>query len=103
VIVVRFKATCRPDRVEQAIEAFAAVVEPSRNVAGVIGFDVGRDLVDPNAVVAVEVFEDEDARNRQESLPEVARVMGLLPEALAAPPEATVFTVSSTADALAGA
>jgi quinol monooxygenase YgiN len=66
----------------------------------VISFDVGRDVVDPNAVVAVEVFEDAAARERQESLPEVGRVMSLLPEIVAAPPEATVFEVSSSADAM---
>ena len=103
MIVVRFKAACQPDRVEEALAAFRAVVEPSRRIEGVISFDIGRDLVDPNTVVAFEVFEDEEARNRQESLPEVARVMELLPDALATPPEATVFTISSVADAFAGA
>lgn len=38
-------------------------------------------------------------RERQESLPEVANVMGLLPEAIVGPPEATVFEVSSSAAA----
>jgi hypothetical protein len=36
------------------------------------------------------------ARDRQESLPEVATVMSLLPECAAAPPEATVFQVSES-------
>jgi len=103
MIAIRFKVQCQPDRTEEALEAFAAVVEPSRNVAGVVSFDIGRDVVDPNAIVAVEVFEDEAARERQESLPEVGAVMGLLPEILAAPPEATVFQVASAADAFTAA
>jgi quinol monooxygenase YgiN len=100
MIVLRFKARCRPDKVEQAVSAFTAVVAPSREIEGVIDFDVARDLTDPNSIVAVEVFEDAAARERQEALPEVAAVMSLLPEALAAPPEATVFEVSSSADAM---
>ena len=101
MIVVRFRAQCQPGRVEEALEAFAAVVPPSREVQGVVSFDIGRDVVDMNSIVAVEVFEDEAARERQESLPEVGRVMSLLPEILAAPPEATVFEVSSAVDAFA--
>jgi quinol monooxygenase YgiN len=103
MIVIRFKVECQPDRIEEALAVFADVVEPSRAVDGVISFDIGRDLVNPNAIVAVEVFEDDAARDRQESLPEVGRVMSLLPEILVAPPEGTVFHVSSSADAFAAA
>jgi quinol monooxygenase YgiN len=100
MIVLRFKVQCRPEKTEEALAAFQAVIAPSREVEGVISFDIARDLADPNSIVAVEVFEDEAARERQESLPEVATVMSLLPDAVAAPPEATVFEVSSSADAL---
>ena len=100
MIVLRFKVHCRPEKTEEALAAFRAVIAPSREVEGVISFDIARDLADPNAVVAVEVFEDEAARERQEALPEVAAVMSLLPDAIAAPPEATVFEVSSSADAM---
>lgn len=96
MIVVRFKAQCQPEKTEEALAAFRDVVDPSREVAGVISFDIARDVVDPNTIVAVEVFEDQAALDRQESLPEVGKVMGLLPDALAAPPEATVFHVSSS-------
>jgi quinol monooxygenase YgiN len=100
MIVLRFKAQCQPDKVEEALAAFRDVVAPSRAVEGVISFDVARDLTDPNAVVAVEVFQDAAARERQEALPEVGKVMSLLPAALAAPPEATVFHVSSSESAM---
>lgn len=96
MIVLRFAARCRPERIGEALAAFEAVVAPSREVEGVISFDIARDLTDPNAIIAIEVFEDLAAVDRQESLPEVARVMSLLPDALAAPPEATVFHVSSS-------
>ena len=103
MIVIRFKVQCQPDRIEEALAAFAAVVPASRRIDGVISFDIARDVVDPNSIVAVEVFEDEAVRGRQESLPEVGRVMSLLPEIVTAPPEATVFQVSSAADAFATA
>ncbi len=101
MIVIRFKVQCQPDRIEEAVAAFAAVVAPSRTVDGVISFDIARDVVDPNSIIAVEVFADADARARQESLPEVGKVMSLLPGILAAPPEATVFQVASSGDAFA--
>jgi len=103
MVVIRFKVQCQPSRIEETLAAFAAVVQPSREVDGVISFDIARDVVDPNAIVAFEVFEDEAARARQELLPEVGRVMSLLPQVAAAPPEATVFQVSSSADAFATA
>ena len=95
MIVVRFKARTRPEKTDQVLAAFERVVAPSRAVDGVVSFDVARDVADPNAFVATEVFEDRAALERQEALPEVADVLGLLQDALAAPPEATVFHVSS--------
>jgi quinol monooxygenase YgiN len=100
MLVLRFKVQCQPEKTEEALAAFKAVIAPSREVQGVVSFDIGRDLSDPNSIIATEVFEDEAARERQESLAEVANVMSLLPEAIAAPPEATVFQVSSSADAM---
>jgi quinol monooxygenase YgiN len=100
MIVLRFRVQCQPDKTERAVAAFKAVIGPSRKLEGVISFDIARDLADPNSIIAVEVFEDEAARQRQESLPEVATVMGLLPDAIAGAPEATVFQVSSSADAM---
>jgi quinol monooxygenase YgiN len=95
MIVLRFRAQCKPEQIDEALAAFREVVAPSRELPGVISFDVAQDVTDPNTVVAVEVFEDQAAVDRQEALPQVAKVMGLLPGALAAPPEATVFHVSS--------
>jgi quinol monooxygenase YgiN len=91
VILVRFQMRCRSDSTDHVLALLRDVVEPSRAVEGVISFDIGRDVTDPDAFVATEVFEDRDALDRQESLPEVARVMA----AFEAEPEATIFHVSS--------
>jgi quinol monooxygenase YgiN len=96
MIVVRFKVTCRPDKAEEARAAFADVIAPSRAVPGVISFDIARDLADPSSFVAVEVFEDRAALERQEALPEVTKTLAVLEEALAGAPEATIFYVSSS-------
>jgi quinol monooxygenase YgiN len=96
MIVVRFKVQCQPGKTEDALAVLEKVVAPSRALDGVISFDIGRDIVDPNSIIATEVFEDRAALDRQESLPEVAKVMDLLPQVLAAAPEATIFQVSSS-------
>ena len=101
MIVLRFKVQCRPEKSEEVMAALADVIAPARGVEGVISFDIARDLTDPNAFIATEVFENEAARNRQESMPQVGKVMAMLPESLAAPPEATVFHVSSSEPAIA--
>ena len=100
MIVLRFKVQCQPDKTADVIAAMADVVAPSRALPGVVHFDVARDLTDANALIATEVFEDPAARERQEALPEVAKVMAVLPTALVAPPEATVFHVSSSETAM---
>ncbi len=96
MIVVRFKVTCRPERRDDALKAFEQVVAPSRTVDGVVSFDIGQDLTDPNVIIATEVFEDRAALDRQESLPEVGHVMAMFPEIMAAEPEATIFHVASS-------
>jgi quinol monooxygenase YgiN len=100
VIVIRCKVQVQAEKAEQLREAFQHVIAPSRAVRGVVSFDIARDLSEPNTFIATEVFEDQAARDRQESLPEVGKVMALLPESLAAPPEATAFNVSSSEPAM---
>lgn len=96
MIVVHFKVQCQPDKTEQALAAFKEVIAPSRALDGVVSFDIARDLADPDSIIATEVFEDRAALDRQESLPEVHNVIGLLGELVAAEPEATIFHVASS-------
>jgi len=96
MIVVRFKVRCQPAKTEQAMTAFQEIVAASRALDGVVSFDMGRDIVDPNSFIATEVFADRAALKHQESLPVVEKTMGLFDELLAAEPEATIFNVSSS-------
>ena len=94
--IVRFKVHCQPDRTENVRAALQAVVAPSRALAGVVHFDGGRDIGDPNVFIATEVFEDKAAMDRQDALAEVAAALTVLEESLAAEPEADVYHVSSS-------
>jgi quinol monooxygenase YgiN len=96
MIVVRFKVKCQPDKTEQALAAFREVVAVSRPLEGVISFDIGRDITDPNTLIATEVFQDRAALDRQESLPAVKQTIALLEKVVASAPEATVFEVASS-------
>jgi quinol monooxygenase YgiN len=100
MIVIRFKVQCKPEKTGAVRAAFQDVIAPSRAVRGVISFDIAGDLSNPDSFIATEVFEDQAARDRQESLPEVGKVMAILPESLAAPPEATMFHVSASQPAM---
>lgn len=96
MIVVRFKVQCQPGKTETALAVMEEVVAPSRQLDGVISFDIGRDITEPDSIIATEVFEDRAALDRQESLPEVAKVMDVLPQIVAAAPEGTIFHVASS-------
>lgn len=97
MIVVRFKVHCQPEKTDEVAAAMKGVVAPSRSLPGVIHFDVARDVTDPNALIATEVFENRAAMERQESQAEVAKVVGLIEAgALTAPPEWTIFDVASS-------
>lgn len=95
MIVVRFKMQCRPDKVDMVRSLLTEIAIASQSVEGVVYFDIGQDVTDPNAFVATEVFDDREALDRQESLPEVAAAMAAFEEGLAAEPEATIFNVAS--------
>jgi quinol monooxygenase YgiN len=60
----------------------------------VLSFDIGRGVTDETTFVAIEVFEDRAALDRQEALPVVQGVIAKLGDLVAAPPEATIFEVS---------
>lgn len=65
MIVLRFKMRCQPEKTEQAQAAFQEVIAASRPLGGVISFDIGRDLSEPDSFVGVEVFEDRAALDRR--------------------------------------
>ena len=72
--------------------AIAAVETPSRALPGVVHFDVVSSLTDPTNFLAIEVFTDRAALDRQNAQAEVAEVLRLAGDgALRSDPEWTVW------------
>ena len=82
MIILRFKIRSKPDKSDELMAALAEIITPARATEGVINFDIARVLLDPDAFIATAIYEDGAALERQESLPEVDRVMAMLPESL---------------------
>jgi|SRR3954447_20472009 quinol monooxygenase YgiN len=96
MIVARFKVHCVSDKTQEVLQAMRAVVAPSRALPRVIHFDVAQDVTDADALIALEVFEDRAALERQEEQPEVAAVLRLVAAgALTRAPEWTIYEVES--------
>jgi quinol monooxygenase YgiN len=66
----------------------------ARATQGVISLDIASDLLDPDSFVATGIYEDGAALERQESALEVRRAMAMFAEALAAPPDRTIYDAS---------
>jgi quinol monooxygenase YgiN len=94
MVILRFKVRAKPDKSDELMAALAEIISPARATEGVVSFDIAGLLADPDSFIATAVYEDGAALERQESLPEVGKVMAMLPESLVAPPERTIFEAS---------
>jgi quinol monooxygenase YgiN len=94
MVILRFKIRSKPDKSDELMSALAEIIRPARATHGVINFDIARDLLDPDSFIATAIYDDGSALELQESLPEVERVMTMLPASLVAPPERTIFDAS---------
>jgi len=94
MVILRQKMRCKHDKNDEVTAALAAIIEPARATPGVIHLDIARDLLDHDSFIATAIYDDGAALERQESLPEVDRVMAMLPESLVAPPDRTIFDAS---------
>src|SRR3954471_14561307 len=86
MVILRFKIQSKPDKSDELMAALAEIITPARATEGVVEFDIARVLHEPDSFIATAIYEDGAALERQESLPQVHRVMAMLPESLAAPP-----------------
>jgi len=94
MLILRQKMVAKPDKRDELGAALAEIMGPGRAVEGVISLDIANVLHEPDAFIATVVYEDAAAIERQESRPEVHKVMAILPESLAAPLERTIFDAS---------
>jgi quinol monooxygenase YgiN len=94
MLILRQKMRAKPDKSDELMAALAEIIAPARATEGVISLDIARVLLEPDSFIATVVYEDGAALERQESRPEVHKVMAMLPESLAAPLERTIFDAS---------
>lgn len=78
MIFARFRIVSRPERFDELAAAMQAVEAPSRELTGVLHFDIVRSLSEPDALLAYEIFETRDAFVAQNALPEVAALLSLV-------------------------
>jgi quinol monooxygenase YgiN len=96
MLILRQKMIAKPDKSDELMTALAEIITPARATKGVISLDIARVLIEPDSFIATAVYEDAAALERQESRPEVHKVMAMLPESLEAPLERTIFDARST-------
>jgi quinol monooxygenase YgiN len=94
MLILRQKMRAKPDKSDELMAALAEITAPARAMQGVISLDIARVLLEPDSFIATVVYQDAAALERQESRPEVHKVMAILPESLAAPLERTIFDAS---------
>jgi quinol monooxygenase YgiN len=94
MLILRQKMRAKPDKSNELMAALAEIIAPARATEGVISLDIARVLLEPDSFIATAVYEDGAALERQESRPEVHKVMAMLPESLAAPLERAIFDAS---------
>jgi len=94
MIILHQRMRAKPDRCDEVVAALDAIVPGARATEGVFKLDIARDLLDPGLFIATGVYENGAALERQESAPEVHKAMAMFPDALAAPPERTIYDAS---------
>jgi len=94
MIILRQQMRSKSERTDDVLAALAAIIPGARATEGVISLDIARDLLDSDSFVATGIYEDGDALQRQESASEVHRAMAMFSEALAAPPDRTIYDAS---------
>jgi quinol monooxygenase YgiN len=82
--------------IDEAREKFASLVTASRMLPGVVSFDVAQDVTDPAIFISTEVYEGQEALDRQGELPELSVLMACLPGLLSGGPDGTIFDASVT-------
>ena len=94
MVILRQQMRSKSERTDDVLAALAAIIPGARATQGVISLDIARDLLDPDSFVATGIYEDGAALERQESAPEVHGAMAMFSEALAAPPDRTIYDAS---------
>ena len=82
MIVVRARVPVKPDRREAALDAVADLAAATREEDGVLGYEAGVALDDPNVVTFFERYEDEAALDAHAETDHYREWLDALPEFL---------------------
>src|SRR5258705_1791157 len=94
MVILRQQMRPKPEGTDGVWAAHAAIIPGARATPGVISLDIARDLLDPDSFIATAVYEDGAALERQESAADVHKARAMFPDALAAPPDRTIYDAS---------
>ena len=98
MLVVHVHARVRPERVEDFLAATLVNARASLAEPGVLRFDVIQDQADPEHVVLVEVYRDDDAPAAHKLTPHYAAWRDSVAGMMAAPRASTRYSVVFPAD-----
>ena len=92
MLVVHVHVRVRPGRAEDFLAATLVNARASLGEPGVLRFDVLRDQADPEHVVLVEVYRDDDASAAHKATPHYAVWRDTVAEMMAEPRQSTRFS-----------
>ena len=92
MLVVHVHARIRPGRTEDFLAATLVNARASLGEPGVLRFDVIQDLADPEHVVLVEVYRDDEASAAHKLTPHYATWRDTVAEMMAEPRQSTRFS-----------
>jgi len=92
MLVVHVHARVRPDRVEDFLAATLVNARASLAEPGMLRFDVIQDLTDPEHVVLVEVYRDDEASAAHKLTPHYATWRDTVAEMMAVPRESVKYS-----------
>ena len=98
MLVVHVHARVRPERVEDFLAATRVNARASLAEPGILRFDVIQDQADPEHVVLVEVYRDDDAPAAHKLTPHYAAWRDWVAGMMAAPRASTRYSVVFPAD-----
>jgi (4S)-4-hydroxy-5-phosphonooxypentane-2,3-dione isomerase len=98
MLVVHVHARVRPERVEDFLAATRVNARASLAEPGILRFDVIQDQADPEHVVLVEVYRDDDAPAAHKLTPHYAAWRDSVAGMMAAPRASTRYSVVFPAD-----
>ena len=93
MLVMRGKVVVKPEAREAFVEAVQKLVAVSREGEGVLHYDVGESITEPNTFVSLEVYQDEEAARRNEQTSAWAEAVPVIQRSLAEAPSGEAYTV----------